>query len=162
MDHPGLVPSNNGNGNQRHHDQTCTKQPSATTRQKETTPITPESDPSSNINKVEIVNSNDILQAALRPSTILKYKTYQTKWNNYCMQNNISHIQPKMSELLDYFNHLYNSRASYSALSSSESALSHIVFFPPYSSISEHPQIKYSDGVYNLRPPAQKQHLLGM
>ena len=32
MDHPVLVPSNNGNGNQQNHNQTCTKQPPATTR----------------------------------------------------------------------------------------------------------------------------------
>ena len=141
MDHPVLVPSNKGNGNKRNHDQTCTRQTPATTRQKETTPITQESDAGSSINTVEIVSSNNILQAALRLSTILKYKTYQTKWNNYCMQNNILHIQPKISELLDYFTRLYNSGTSYSALNSSESALSHIVFSPLYSSILEHAQI---------------------
>ena len=82
MDQPVLVPSINGNGNRQNHDQTCTKQLTATTRPKETTPITQESDTSSSIDTVEIVNSNDILQAALRPSTMLKYKTYQKKWNN--------------------------------------------------------------------------------
>ena len=65
MDHPVLVSSNNGNGNQRNHDQICTKQPPATTRQKETTPITPGSDPSSSINTVEIVSSNDICKLHL-------------------------------------------------------------------------------------------------
>ena len=121
-----------------------------------TTPITPESDLSC-INAVEIVSSNDILQAALRASTVLKCKSYLTKWNNYCMQNTISHIQPKINELLDYFTHLYNSGASYSVINSSKSALFHIVFLPPYASILEHPQIiKYFKGVYNLRPPAQK------
>ena len=119
MDHPVLVPSNNGNGNQQNHDQTCTRQPPATTRQKETMPITKESDTSSNINTAEIVSSNDILKAALRRSTILKYKTFQTKWYNYCIQNNISHIQPKINELLDDFTSLYNSGASYSVLNSS-------------------------------------------
>ena len=91
MDHPVVVPSNNGNGGQWNQDQTFTKQPPATTRHKESAPITQESDPSSSINTVEMVSSNDIFQAALRPSAILKYKTYQTKWNNYCMQNDISH-----------------------------------------------------------------------
>ena len=150
VDHPVLVPSNNGNGNRRNQDQTCTRQSPATTRQKETTQ---ESDASSSINTVEIVSSNDILHAALRPFTILKYKTY----SNYCMQNNISHMQPKIGELLDYFTHLYNSGASYSVFNSSKNALSHIVFLPPYSSISEHPQItKYFKGVFNLRPPTGK------
>ena len=157
MDHPVLVPSNNGNGNQRNQDETRTEQPPGTTKQKETTPITPESDPSSSINTVEIVSSNNILQAALRPSTVLKYKPYRTRWKNCCMQNNISHIQFKISELLGYFTHLYNSGASYSVLSSSKSALSHILFLPPYSSILEHPQIiKYFKDVYNLSPPTQK------
>ena len=42
-------------------------------------------------------------------------------------------------------------------LKSSKSALSHVGFLPPYSSILEHPQIiKYFQGVYNLRPPTQK------
>ena len=160
MDNPVLVPSNNGYGNQRNQDQTCTRQHPATTRQKETAPITQESDASSNINTVEIVSSNNILKAALRPSTILKYKTYQTKWNNYCMQNNISHIQPKISELLDYYIHLYNSGASYGVLNSSKSALSHIVFLSPYSSILEHPQIvKYFKGVYNFKASNSKSNI---
>ena len=48
------------------------------------------------------------------------------------MENNISHIQAKISELLDYFTHLCNSGASYSVLNSSKSAFSHIVFLPSY------------------------------
>ena len=66
--HPVLV--------QRNHNQTCTKQPPATTRHKESRPITQDSDPNSSINTLEIVSSNDILQAALRPSTTLKHKTH--------------------------------------------------------------------------------------
>ena len=112
MYHPVLVTSNNGNGSQRSHNQICTKQAPATTRQKEATHITQESDPSSSINTGEMVSSNAILQAALKRSTILKYKTHQSKWNNYYIQNNMSHIQPKIGEFLDYFTHLYNSGAS--------------------------------------------------
>ena len=71
--------------------------------------------------------------------------------------NNISRIQPKISELLDYFTQMYNSGASYSVLNSSKSVLSQTVLLPLYSSILEHPQItKYFKGVYNLRPPTQK------
>ena len=103
MDHPVVIPSNNGNDNQWNYDQTYTKKPPATTRQKESALTTQESDPSSSIDTVEIVGSNNILQAALRLSTIPKYKTYQRKWNNYCNQNNISYVQLKTSELLDYF-----------------------------------------------------------
>ena len=44
MDNTVLVPSNNGNHSQRDHDQTCTKQLPATTRHKEITTITRESD----------------------------------------------------------------------------------------------------------------------
>ena len=157
MDHPALLPRNNGNGGQRNHDQTFTKQFLALTKDKESIPITQKFDPTSSINTAEIVSSNDILQATFRPSTILECKAYQTKWNNYCMQNNISHIQLKTSELLDFFNHLYSSGAFYSALKPSESALTHIAFLPPYSSILEHPQIiKYFKGVYNSRLPTQK------
>ena len=73
------------------------------------------------------------------------------------MQNNMSHIQPKISELLDFFTHLYSSGASYSALKPSKSVFTHIVFLLPYSSILEHPEIiKYFKGVYNLRLPTQK------
>ena len=80
-----------------------------------------------------------------------------TKCNNYCMQNNISHIQPKISESQDCFTHLYNSGASYSVLNSSKSVFSHFVFLPPYSSILEHSQIlKHFKCIYSLRPPTQK------
>ena len=53
MDYLVLAPSNNGNSSQRNHNQTCTKQPPATTRQREITPITQELDPTSSINTVE-------------------------------------------------------------------------------------------------------------
>ena len=72
MDHPVLVLSNNGKGNQRNHDQTCIRQFTAITRQKETIPFTQESDASSSINTVEIVSSNGHLLATLRPYTILQ------------------------------------------------------------------------------------------
>ena len=73
------------------------------------------------------------------------------------MQNNVSHIQPKLSEFLDNFTHLYNSGVPYSVLNSSKSALSHIVFLPISSSILEHPQIiTYFKSVYDLRHPTQK------
>ena len=41
----------------------------------EITIVTQELDPNRSINTVEIVSSNNILQAALRPFTVLKYKT---------------------------------------------------------------------------------------
>ena len=72
MDHPVLVLGNNGNVSQQNHDQTCTRQSPATRRQMETISFTQESEASSSINTVEIISSNDNLQAALRPSTILK------------------------------------------------------------------------------------------
>ena len=157
MDHPVFVPGNNRNGGQQNHDQTCTKQPPATTRHKESTPITQESDTSSSINTVEIVSFNDISQAAFSPSTVLKYQTYQIKWNSYCIQNTVSNVHPKISELPDHFIHLYNSGASCSAISSSKRALSPMLFLLPYSSILEDPQIiKYFKGVCNLSPPTQK------
>ena len=40
-------------------------------------------------------------------------------------------MHPKISELLDYFTHMYNLGASYSVLNSSKSALSHIVLLSP-------------------------------
>ena len=49
--------------------------------------------------------------------------------------------QTYISELLDYFTHLYNSGASNSVLNSSKNALIYIVFLQPYSSILQHPQI---------------------
>ena len=57
------------------HDQTCTKQSHTTATQKQTTSITQESDPSSRFNTVEIVNPNEILQAAIESvfATILIY-----------------------------------------------------------------------------------------
>lgn len=66
-----------------------------------------------------------------------------------------------MIEFLDNFTNLYNSGPSYSARNSSKSTLSHIVFFPIYSSNLAHPQIiKYFKCVYNLRSPIQKMPLL--
>ena len=47
MDCPALVPSNTGNDSQQIHNQTCTKKSPAITRERETTLITQEFDPSS-------------------------------------------------------------------------------------------------------------------
>ena len=79
MDHSVRIYNNNGIGNHQNHNQTCTKHRPATRRQRETSPITREFDPSGSINIIEITSSNDTFQATPRPSTILKYKTYQTK-----------------------------------------------------------------------------------
>ena len=51
-----LVPSNNGDSSQRKYNQTCTKQPNTTLRQRETTPNTQESDLKSSIDTKQIVN----------------------------------------------------------------------------------------------------------
>ena len=48
-------------------------------KNKKKLPVTQEFDPINSINTVEIVRSNDILQAALIPFTNFKYNTYQTK-----------------------------------------------------------------------------------
>ena len=63
------------------HDQTFTKQSPTTTIQKQTTSITQESDPSSRFNTVEIVNPNEILQAAIGTTTAYKimYHRYSLK-----------------------------------------------------------------------------------
>ena len=53
-------------------DQTCTKQSPTTAIQKQTTFITQESDPSSRFNTMEIVNPNEILQAAIETITACK------------------------------------------------------------------------------------------
>ena len=53
-----LVPSNNGDSSQRKYNQTCTKQPNTTLRQRETTPNTQEFDLKSSIDTKQIVYIN--------------------------------------------------------------------------------------------------------
>ena len=75
------------------------------------------------------------------------------------MQNNELHMQPKISELLDYFTHLYNSGASYRVPIKVPRKVPSVIFsfLPPYLSILEYPQIiKYFKSVFNLKPATQK------
>ena len=75
------------------------------------------------------------------------------------MQNNKSHMRPKISELLGYFTRLYNSGASYRVPRKVPSVI--LCFLPPYLSILEHPQIiKYFKSVFNLMPATQKTTLV--
>ena len=71
------------------------------------------------------------------------------------MQNNKSHMRPKISELLGYFTRLYNSGASYRVPRKVPRKVPSVIlcFLPPYLSILEHPQIiKYFKSVFNLMP----------
>lgn len=58
---------------------------------------------------------------------------------------------------MDFLSTLYDKGLSYSAINAAKSALSHIVFIPPYAKLSDHPLMaQYGKGVFNLRPPKPK------
>jgi len=100
--------------------------------------------------------SKFIVEASIRTSTKKKYSTYIDKWHKFCKTENLR-TRISANHIVNFLSELYNNNASYSAIKSAKSALSHEICLPPFSSIGDHPLIrKFMKGVFNLRPPKAK------
>ena len=66
-------------------------------------------------------------------------------------------MTPSIENVLEFLSSLFDKGLSYSVINAAKSALSHIIFIPPYRKLTDHPLMtQYGKGVFNLRPPKPK------
>lgn len=97
--------------------------------------------------------TQEILMCSWRSRTKKQYRTYISKWIAFCNKRNINHIQPNLSEVLDYLTFLYDSGLQFSAINTARSALSSFVTLDGEISLGKHPLItRFSRAVFQTRP----------
>lgn len=101
--------------------------------------------------------SKTIIQASLRYSTKNKYSQYWNQFFSYCNNNKISLNNIKIQHVINFLSINFDNGNSYSHIKSLKSAIGHLVNFPPYTKLGDHPIMKkFMTGLFNLRPPKPK------
>ncbi|XP_072030413.1 uncharacterized protein [Amphiura filiformis] len=97
----------------------------------------------------------NIMLSSWKYGTHKQYSTYYARWYKFCVQREVDHVQPNVSEVLDFLTELYEAGLGYSAINTARCALSQItVYKKGFTTIGAHPWvIRFLKGVYNLRPP---------
>ena len=72
------------------------------------------------------VNHARDITASLCESTCQKYLFYQTRWKEYCAENNIIHYNSTVDQFLNFFTELFIQGVPHSVLASAKSAVPHI------------------------------------
>lgn len=98
------------------------------------------------------------MSAGWRTSTKKQYLVYIRKWKVFCGERHLIWTHTKVGDLFKFFNMLYKTGASYSALNTARSALASVVILDDERyTITTHPWIiRYFRGVFNLRTPVPR------
>ena len=93
----------------------------------------------------------DIILASWRDGTRKQYCTYITAWLKYCSDCNISQVNPKLQQVLDFLT-LQSKRVGYSAVATARSALSSFIKVDGVKG-GDHPLVsRFMTGLFNQKP----------
>ena len=93
----------------------------------------------------------DIIVASWRDGTRKQYCTYITAWLKYCSDCNISQVNPKLQQVLDFLT-LQSKRVGYSAVATARSALSSFIKVDGVK-VGDHPLVsRFMTGLFNQKP----------
>ena len=96
-------------------------------------------------------------EASWRDGTKKQYSTYITKWQKFCNQRQISHIQPSVVSVLDFLTLLYQQGLTYSAINTARSALSSYITLENGTCVGQHPLVsRLMKGIFQEKPPRPK------
>ena len=97
------------------------------------------------------------IMASWRDGTKKQYSTYITKWQKFCNQRQISHIQPSVVSVLDFLTLLYQQGLTYSAINTARSALSSYITLENGTFVGKHPLVsQLMKGIFQEKPPRPK------
>ena len=98
-----------------------------------------------------------LIMASWRDGTKKQYSTYITKWQKFCNQRQISHIQPSVVSVLDFLTLLYQQGLTYSAINTARSALSSYITLENGTCVGQHPLVsRLMKGIFQEKPPRPK------
>ncbi|CAH3177458.1 unnamed protein product [Porites lobata] len=98
-----------------------------------------------------------LIMASWGDRTKKQYSTYLTKWQKFCNQRQISHIQPSVVSVLDFLTLLYQQGLTYSAINTARSALSSYITLENGTCVGKHPLVsQLMKGIFQEKPPRPK------
>ena len=98
-----------------------------------------------------------LIMASWGDRTKKQYSTYLTKWQKFCNQRQISHIQPSVVSVLDFLTLLYQQGLTYSAINTARSALSSYITLENGTCVGKHPLVsRLMKGIIQEKPPRPK------
>lgn len=98
-----------------------------------------------------------LIMASWRDGTKKQYSTYITKWQKFCNQRQISHIQPSVVPVLEFLTLLYQQGLTYSAINTARSALSSYITLETGTCVGKHPLVsRLMKGIFQEKPPRPK------
>ena len=98
-----------------------------------------------------------LIMASWRDGTKKQYSTYITKWQKFCNQRQISHIQPSVVYVLDFLTLLYQQGLTYSAINTAQSALSSYITLENGTCVGKHPLVsRLMKGIFQEKLPRPK------
>ncbi|CAB4017117.1 Transposon Tf2-6 poly [Paramuricea clavata] len=71
--------------------------------------------------------AKDVIMASWRESTKKQYRTYLTRWEQFCAERNINWSNATVEQGIDFLANLFEQKLSYSAINTARSALSVIL-----------------------------------
>ena len=101
--------------------------------------------------------TKNIILASYREGTVKQYRSYLSRWEKFCENNNLDIFQPGLENAIEFLTEVFNSGVGYSAVNTARSALSSIIILPDGQTFGEHPLVRrFLKGVFELKPSLPK------
>ena len=98
-----------------------------------------------------------VIMQSWRASTRVQYRSYLTRWTEYCCKWKIDPISPPIASGINFLAELYNKGLSYSALNTARSVLSSIISLQGGLSFGNHLLVsRFPKGTFTTRPALPK------
>lgn len=95
--------------------------------------------------------------ASWRTGTTKSYKTYLTRWEEFCHKENLNTYNPGKIKAIEFLTELYNSGLGYSAINTARSALSTVIVPEAGITFGKDPLVcRFLKGVFELKPSLPK------
>ena len=97
--------------------------------------------------------AQDIILASWRTGTTKQYRSYLTRWQNFCHNHKLSPYNPGTAKAIDFLTELFNSGIGHSAINTARSALSTIILPKDGIPFGKDPLVcRFLKGVFEIRP----------
>jgi hypothetical protein len=99
----------------------------------------------------------DVIMASWRESTKKQYRTYLTRWKQFCAERHINWANATVEQGIDFLANLFEQELSYSAINTARSALSVILTPKDGTSFGENRLVcRFLKGVFEIKPALPK------
>ena len=99
------------------------------------------------------IAAKDIIMASWRSGTSKQYQSYLSRWQEYCIENQLDPFEATVENGIEFLTSLFNKGLGYSAINTARSALSTVITVPNYATFGTHPLVtRFLKGVFEMKP----------